>query len=232
MRVAILSDIHGNHLALEAVLNEASKIGVDYLFILGDLVGYYYHPDKVLELIDDWKKEIIQGNHEEMLCQVIKNDNVFDELIGKYGSGIYFAKKLLANNDIDSLIKLPVNIKLIIDDLHIGLYHGSPWDSNYYVYPNADNDIFDKCSSPGADFVFMGHTHYPFINYRKGTVLINVGSVGQARDYGGLASWAILDTENRGVVFKHTPYDPASLINEVKKIDTHLPYLYEVLLRT
>ncbi len=57
MKIGVLSDIHGNHYALKAVLEEARRCGVEYLFILGDLVGYYYYPDEVLKLLEGWPKE-------------------------------------------------------------------------------------------------------------------------------------------------------------------------------
>ena len=67
MKIAVLSDIHGNHLALREVLDDASRLDVGELFVLGDSVGYYYHPDKVLEQLTAWQMEMIQGNHEPML---------------------------------------------------------------------------------------------------------------------------------------------------------------------
>ena len=67
MKIAVLSDIHGNNLALKLVLDEARILGVERLFILGDIVGYYYHPEEVIHLLNDWHKEMIQRNHESML---------------------------------------------------------------------------------------------------------------------------------------------------------------------
>jgi hypothetical protein len=55
-------------------LEEARRCGVEYLFILGDLVGYYYYPDEVLKLLEDWPKEVIQGNHEGMLKEVLNKE--------------------------------------------------------------------------------------------------------------------------------------------------------------
>ena len=64
MKVGIISDIHGNHYALEEVLKVAIREGVEKLLVLGDIVGYYYHPEIVLEMLYKWSYEIIKGNHE------------------------------------------------------------------------------------------------------------------------------------------------------------------------
>ena len=67
MKVAVLSDIHGNHYALKEVLNIARNEKVEKLLVLGDIVGYYYHPEKVMDMIKDWDYELIKGNHEILL---------------------------------------------------------------------------------------------------------------------------------------------------------------------
>ncbi len=89
MKIGVLSDIHGNHYALKAVLEEARRCGVEYLFILGDLVGYYYYPDEVLKLLEDWPKEVIQGNHEEMLKEVLNKETEKETVRKKYGMVFY-----------------------------------------------------------------------------------------------------------------------------------------------
>ncbi|MFO0212044.1 MAG: metallophosphoesterase family protein, partial [Pseudanabaena sp.] len=80
MKIGVLSDIHGNHLALEAVLKEARKLGVEKLLILGDLVGYYYHSVEVLRQLEEWSTEMIGGNHEEMM-KLAQKDYAFSESV-------------------------------------------------------------------------------------------------------------------------------------------------------
>jgi putative phosphoesterase len=231
MKIAILSDIHGNYLALEAVLNEATRAGVEYLFILGDVVGYYYHPDKVMELLGAWPAELIQGNHEQMLKNTITNAAVLKDYKEKYGSGLEFAFTKLNQETQQKLVNLSSHKIHEIDHLKLELCHGSPWDRDYYIYPDSKTEILDKCADTEADYVFMGHTHYPYIYQNKRKVIANAGSVGQSREKGSIASWIVLDTSNRVLVFKYTKYDALPVIEEVKITDPQLPYLYEVLLR-
>ena len=74
MKIGVLSDIHGNHIALEAVLTEAVSLDINRLCVLGDMVGYYYHPDRVLEMLKAWPVDVIQGNHERMLRKYQDSD--------------------------------------------------------------------------------------------------------------------------------------------------------------
>lgn len=231
MRIAVLSDIHGNYLALDSVLKEVKEFGVKRLFILGDLVGYYYHPDKVMKLLNDWPVDIIQGNHEEILKRAVKDKVFLKQIYLKYGSGINMAINKLIDTQILELTELPWKKIIRIDDLSIVLSHGAPWERDCYVYPNSDLSVLKRCCVLGAEFIFLGHTHYPFVFRNDGCTVINVGSVGQARAQGGIASWALLDTVEKKVELKNTQYDTTPLVNEVKLIDPHVPYLYKVLLR-
>lgn len=229
MRVAILSDIHGNAAALRKVLEEARSLDVKRLFVLGDIVGYYYHPVEVLQLLENWSADIIRGNHEVML-KAVRDGEISSELIRmKYGSGIGRALNDLDQYSIERLIQLPERTTVSIDGIHFVLCHGSPWDSNQYIYPDAPIEMFRKCAEAAADFVFMGHTHYPCMVSIDGITIANAGSVGQARDRCGCASWVIMDTSNHVLVFKRTTYDASTLVSEVKAFDPQLPYLHEIL---
>jgi putative phosphoesterase len=231
MKIAVLSDIHGNDIALKSVLEEAQRLGIRHLFILGDIVGYYYRADRVIELLEAWPRDMVQGNHEAMLEAVRGGRMSGEEIRRNYGSGIISAMERMEGGRIQYLVEMPVHKRICVDGLRFFLCHGSPWERDEYIYPDASADILRKCASEDSDFVFMGHTHYPFVYSHQGTLIVNVGSVGQARDKGGMASWAVVDTFNRALVLKHTNYDASSIIEEVKAIDPHLPYLHEILTR-
>jgi predicted phosphodiesterase len=82
-----------------------------------------------------------------------------------------------------------------------------------------------------GDFILLGHTHHPFSYSRGGKTVLNPGSVGQPRDVGNLASWAVIDTSNRSVVHRRTLFDVASVAEEARRIDPAVPYLADVLRR-
>lgn len=231
MKIAVLSDIHGNCTALKAVLAEAQMLRVQRLFLLGDFVGYYYYPDQVMTLLESWSVDMVQGNHEAMLKAAAENPAIAQQIRQKYGSGIEMALQKLSPKWIQTLTTLPTHKTIEVEGRTFLLCHGSPWNRDQYIYPNADAETLDRCAAVDADFVLMGHTHHPFVCCRRQRVIANAGSVGQARDKGGMASWIVINTTNGTLSFKHTRYDPSWLIEDTKRIDPHLPYLHEVLTR-
>lgn len=231
MKIAILSDIHGNHYALEQVLIDAKKLNIEKILILGDIVGYYYYPDRVLSLLINWDYDIIRGNHEILLEKVLNGDIKISNLTKKYGLGHKLALDNLTKKQLEYLINSPDKKKLIFDGVKVLICHGSNWDPNYYLYPNTEKEILDRTGEVKTDFVFVGHSHHPFVHENKTNTLINVGSVGQSRKKGGVANWVILDTSDKSFEIKETKYDTSPLISDIKKLDPKNEYLIKVLRR-
>ena len=231
MKIAILADIHGNDLALRAVLREAKAAGAKQLLILGDSVGYYYRCHQVLRLLEAWPKRMLKGNHEVMLERAYRNPGSAKLITKKYGSGIVIALKRLKNDQLETLFSLPSTQKLLFSRLRICICHGAPWCVDTYIYPDANKSILNRCLAGKEDFVFAAHTHRPFMFKKGDSVLVNVGSVGQSRQRGGSAQWVLFDPRRRVVCFKTTFYNPAPIVREVKKRDPHLPFLWKVLER-
>jgi putative phosphoesterase len=233
MKLAIISDIHGNSFALEAVMCEIQRLNIDRIFILGDTVGYYYFPDKVFKQLANFDVTAIRGNHDIYLEQMMGSPEYAILLCKKYGSALGLASKVLSTDQIAYLRELP-NITVVE---YLGktftLAHGSPFKNDQYIYPDTERSVLLSCvNEVNTDYLLLGHTHHPFIFAGTNTTLINPGSVGQSRDIGGFASWAIMDMSNDCVTFKKTPYDTTKLIEEVKFRDPELPYLHEILTRS
>lgn len=109
--------------------------------------------------------------------------------------------------------------------------HGAPFELDYYLYPDTAKDILEKCADSNYSIVLTGHSHYPFVYKTASSLLVNVGSVGQSRRRGGLAEWAMINTENQSVQLNSTPYDTEALIREVEAIDSDSVYLKNILIR-
>ncbi|MDP2127601.1 MAG: metallophosphoesterase family protein [Pseudohongiella sp.] len=232
MRLALIGDIHGNHLALQAVLNAAIAQSVDLLLVTGDLVGYYFAPLKVLEQLAAWEKFVVRGNHEDMLAASRVDTKFSHEVEKRYGCGVRLAIEQLSDKQLDDLCSLPHPLELSLGGLRILLCHGSPWDVDQYIYPDAGSDLMIRFDSYDFDVVVMGHTHYPMIREMGKTLLVNPGSVGQPRNRQPGASWALLDTESRSVTLHCENYDCSALVNECQRRHPAIPYLSEVLQRT
>ena len=232
MKVAILGDIHGNSLALEAVLNSAKEQDVKLLLITGDLVGYYFAPDKVLELLESWNKHMVRGNHEDMLAAVRGTPAKLAGIEKKYGSGLRIALESLSDAQLDTLCDLPHPVELELEGRKALLCHGAPWDNDTYVYPDADNALLARCVHPGVDMVILGHTHYPMMREIGGTLVVNPGSVGQPRNRQPGAHWALYDTATHTVSLRCEPYDPRPLVEESRRRHPEILFLANVLERT
>lgn len=230
LKVAILSDIHGNADALRAALTDAERSGAERLFVLGDLVGYYYGVEDVLKQLRAWPATIIRGNHEALLVSVLADRDAASSYRRKYGSSLDRAIQSLPASDMAALMSLPESAEFEVDELNFELFHGSPLDPDEYVYPDADRTRLTQITRAGS-VVLLGHTHYPMIVSSSAGTIINPGSIGQARDSAGFASWCLFDVERRIAQFKRTPYDVRPLLRQIKEFDPDLPYLANVLTR-
>lgn len=231
MKIAVLSDIHSNIQALKEVVNEVLKDGVKKFLFLGDFIGYYYYPAEVLDLVSKLDAIFIQGNHERILKDLIQNRISPKVVLEKYGHGHQFALDQLSIEQKDFLINLPVELNVLLDGIKIRMCHGSPMDPDYYIYPDTPSEILNKCTIKNVDFVLIGHSHYQFVYKNNDSILVNVGSVGQSRSEGGMAQWALIDTQDKSVQLRSTIYDTSDLEQKAKHIDANLPYIRKILTR-
>tara|TARA_B100000767_G_C19731109_1_gene521723 strand:+ start:951 stop:1643 length:693 start_codon:yes stop_codon:yes gene_type:complete len=219
MKICILSDIHGNYDALKKCLVEAKKNDAEIILCLGDYVGYYYEPEKCIDLLIKEKAICIKGNHENILLDLLKDKKKLPLFVSKYGNGINLALKKLKKKHLNFIKKLDDNKEIVIDNLRFLLSHGSPWDANRYIYPNKFKNYINKFNKYNYDFFLLGHTHIQMKKRIKNNIVLNPGSVGQPRDGDDLAKWAIIDTKTRKIFFKKTKFNSNSLIKKIKKYD-------------
>lgn len=231
MKIAVISDIHANIFALDAVYKDLEKEKVDYILVAGDLIGYYYWPKEVVDRLRSDKRVIcIRGNHEDLFLESFISSDKSEVLRKKYGSGYDVCFETLSKDDITWMSELPKNIVLSIDNCSFYLSHGSLTETDEYLYPDASLDRLLKNYSD-CKFTIFGHTHYPFIHTHANKALINPGSVGQPRDVGGLASYVIINTNNLSIRFKRLKFDFLSIIKIAKSKDSSLEYLWKIMER-
>jgi putative phosphoesterase len=220
MRIALISDIHGNFDALKAVIEDIKKLKIDKVYCLGDIVNYYYEPHKCINIFIKKKIKSIKGNHENILFETLKNNKKREYYSKIYGRSIDVNFKKLKKNHIVFLKKLKEKLTIKIKNLKIILAHGSPWSANTYIYPNLKKKIKKALVKYNADYIFLGHTHIPMnIKINRKTSIINPGSVGQPRNKCNNACWATFDTENREINFIVTKYKKKKLIQNINKYE-------------
>ena len=212
MRIAVISDIHGNWHALRAVKKDIQKCGADKVFCLGDIVGYGPHPCRCLDQIRSMAEAIIKGNHEDAICR----RKECEERLSRYAlEGIRFTRKQLSQKDTEFLIAL--SDSFVSEELNITLAHGALTDERAWKYVENEEQAKKELDAAATGFSFVGHTHVPFVFgsghglfellpenlllEKEEKFLINVGSVGQPRDGDCRASYGLIELKGDSAVF-------------------------------
>lgn len=231
MKVALISDLHANIYALSAVLDDLNKERVQKILVAGDLVGYYYWPREVVELLmSDDRFHCVRGNHENILDEVLVSNDAALQYRRKYGAGYEACRKQLTEAQIFWLKSLPEELCLDIGGMGFHVVHGSLGSTEEYLYPDAPLDkLLENYSN--SEYTVFGHTHYPFIHQHNGRYLLNPGSVGQPRDAGGLASYIIVNTVNQVIRFKRKAFNTEPIIRAVRENNPELIYLSAIMSR-
>jgi predicted phosphodiesterase len=204
VRIAVFSDVHGNAIALDACLARVDRLGVDARIFLGDVVGYLPDEVRCLRALRDAGFECQQGNHEAMLLSGSATTDA--ETVYRLRD----ARRRLAGDSLRGIATWPVRRTLERDGVRVLFVHGAPDDPlEGYVYPDSDVSGWDRLP---FDAVFMGHTHRPFVRRSGRVLLANSGSVGLPRDAGGLASFAVFDSDTLECAHFRVPFDTEAVI--------------------
>lgn len=191
MRIAIISDIHGNQVALEATLADLRKQpSVDQIVIGGDLCLNGPRPKEVLEIIQRLRCSVIQGNVDK---EVVDDNGVSGP---KKRSIIAWTREQIGAEGISYLAQLPfshrVNNPTGSDAL---IVHANPLDNDHAIFPTAeDKDLEHLLGSVDENIgaLAFGHLHIPYVRQWRHLLLFDVGSCGLSRDEDTRASYGIL----------------------------------------
>lgn len=207
MKVAIISDIHGNFQALESVLDDMKSNHVEKVFCLGDLAMAGPQPRLIIELISkktDWT--VIQGNTDKMIAdfspEIMENvKNVFPIMANALADDVYFIEDEMK----DYLKNLPPQKELTVEGVNVLLVHGSPRRNNEDILPDLPiKKVEEMIECTDADVIFCGHTHIPcgYQTSKKQTV-VNVGSVGRPFTQNPKACYVIAEFQDGGFSIEH-----------------------------
>jgi diadenosine tetraphosphatase ApaH/serine/threonine PP2A family protein phosphatase len=222
LRVAVLSDVHSNQPALEAVLAATEEAGVEEVWCLGDVVGYGAQPDACAELIRERCELCLVGNHDLAVLGGLDISS-FSETAA---AAVEWTRSEASEGTIEFLRELePAGAR---DG--IGLFHASPRDP-IWEYVLSIEQAEAGLNVQEERVALIGHSHVPLFFFRPGGVgmtqgaqasggaslvlddgawLINPGSVGQPRDGDPRAAWLELDTDEWTARFHRVEYDIAS----------------------
>lgn len=231
MKIAFLSDIHSNIDAFDAVLKFIEQKNIDRIYIAGDLVGYYYHANEVIDLCMS-REDIfcIRGNHDRNFLDAISDEVLMEKFTKKYGSSYMLSKEQLNTSQITWLKNLPTKLTTKLANVTFTIAHGSINDEDEYVYPDVSTEtLINQLSN--SDVTVLGHTHHSFIWCNNNRYLINPGSVGQPRDQSSLASIVVLNTSNMAILPYKIKFSTERLKNDISRFDPSYSYLTKVLER-
>ncbi|WP_049997947.1 metallophosphoesterase family protein [Halococcus sediminicola] len=204
MNVGVIADIHGNRVALDAVLDD--MLPVDGLICAGDVVGYNPWPGACVDAVRERETPTVMGNHD----RAVATDTSFS-FNSMAGAGVAYAREQLDDEQMAWLAELP-NERTAFDG-RMKIVHGHPEDPDRYTYP----DMFAADMLGDEDVLVLGHTHVQhYESYDEGIVL-NPGSVGQPRDGDPRAAYAVLDSDAMTVTEHRVEYDIESVEQAVSE---------------
>ncbi len=222
MRYLVLSDIHANIDALDAVLEDAGSQSADAVLVLGDLVGYGAEPEMAIDRVRSLAPvAIVRGNHDKVVAG-LEGDEGFNPMARRSAA---WTRQAISEDSLAYLAALPQG-PLAVDPL-VEICHGSPYDEDWYI--SGETDALEALSAASRPVCFFGHTHIPLAAEcaasgalrilftgtgdrervaltEAGRYLVNPGSVGQPRDGDPRAAYGILDTEARDIVVRRVAY--------------------------
>lgn len=229
MKIAVISDVHGNKSALDKVLDDIKQKKADKIYCLGDIAMGGYDPnytiDKLFELKnkmnDDF--EIIQGNTDKLIVDY--NDTLYEKMLKANPLMAQalnldvkiiddYKKRLLSNLNIDKI--------LTVNGVKIHLVHGSPRKQDENIFPDTPSSEVEKMveTSP-ADVILCGHTHIPCgFSLNSGKTVVNAGSIGRSMTKDKMPVYLLMTIDSNGAYsFEHikVKYDnkqTAQLIKE------------------
>jgi predicted phosphodiesterase len=231
MRIAIISDIHGNGVALDAVLNDIKQIDVDRIVCLGDAVQGGPQPVEVVTRLRELDCPVVMGNADDWLLTGADSgaENIPEERRVRMGKVRDWQLTKLSENDLSFIRTFQPTIQMKLDDERTLLcYHGSPKSFDHVILPQTPDEEVRGYLEPHEQMIYTGgHTHMQFIRHFGRTFHFNPGSVGvayrhdQPDEHFRLDPWAEyaqLSSRNRNLSleFRRIPFD-VQLLTSVYK---------------
>jgi len=214
MRVAVLSDIHGNLVSLDACLSDlASQGGADTIVAAGDLCVDGPKPKKVLARLMDIGAQCIRGNTDRYIAE---RDEA--ALPAAERAQLQWTRDDIGAKLVAWLGELPFSLRFGPAGNELLIVHANPTNDDEHVWPDADDATLERLiGAETASAIAFGHLHLPYVRIWRGKMLVNVASAGLPKDGDPRASYALFTERNGGWEVKHR-----RVAFDVKKVATQL----------
>jgi predicted phosphodiesterase len=235
MRIALISDIHGNPLALEAVLADiAAQGGVHTYWLLGDFSSLGYDPVGVLERVTQLPNaSFSRGNHDRYTVtgerpgptveQAQAKPHLVGLLVEMTANLAWTQGHIRASGWWDWFVQLPLELRLTLPDgtRMLGVHAAPRLDDGPGIIPLLSDDELRTLLAPAdANLVIVGHTHVPLDRTIDGVRVVNIGSVSNPMRTRLEASYALLEADSNGyhVQLRYVDYDHQAVIEELRRV--------------
>ena len=220
-RVAVITDIHANLPALEAVMDAIERSAVHGVYCGGDLVGYGPHPNEVCALIAERGIPTIYGNYDYAIARDLDDCGCayvtpHDREIGQ--RSVEWTLAHTSRRSKDFMRGLPFDLRFEMGNKRVRLVHGSPRKVNEYLFEDKPARTFERIAvGADCDVLVFGHTHQPWVREYGGVLFANCGSVGKPKDGDPRAAFALLELDEGRVVarIERVEYDAEAVAREL-----------------
>ena len=204
MKIAVLSDIHGNLTALNAVLNDIANLGISKYIIAGDHICDCPEPNEVLEKVKKLNAYIIKGNREEYVLNYHKG--MHDEW-NKYKqmASVVWTHNAIDKDNMKYIEELPEQLSISLPQMDtIRVVHGSPSAIREDLFPDKYPERLEKAlNSINESVLICGHTHESWSIVSHNKLVVNPGSVGVPFNKSKCAEYAVLSWEDNKWIVSH-----------------------------
>ncbi|MCT2537903.1 metallophosphatase family protein [Aquibacillus koreensis] len=235
MKLAFLSDIHGNAHALDAVLEDITENQVDKIFVLGDLAYRGPEPNRVLQLIQQLDATVIKGNADEWVVRGVNQGEVPDQALEMMNKERDWTVAQLNQADIEYLSNLPTELKFEEQGVAFHAFHATPTSLFDVVLPHTEDTEIEAqlMTAHQADVYLYGHIHKAYTRFINGKTIMNLGSVGLPFDGVTKASYATVDLDGGSIrpTIHKVSYDYEKTINKYHEVNYPNTTLMENIVR-
>jgi putative phosphoesterase len=220
--IALISDVHGNLPALQAVLEDIRAREVEAVYCLGDLVGYGPDPNGVIDLIRSEDVPTVMGNYDEGVGWETGDCGCYyaspEAKVAGESSYLFTVQEVTAENKA-FLRDLPRDLRARHGGMEVHLVHGSPRKINEYLLRGRDERTFCRIlAKEDSDVLAFGHTHEPWADTIGGLYFVNVGSVGRPKDGNPRAAYTLLRLPELKAETVRVAYDHKAVAETVRAV--------------
>ena len=230
MRIALIGDIHGNLVALDAVLADSERREVDAVVCLGDVAAGGPQPRAAIARLRELRCAVVRGNADEWLLDdgvpaEPEDDRPLQEIVA-------WSRAQLSESDVGWLSELPLTTAVELEPGTLLCFHGSPRSNRERILPKTPEDeLAPMLGGTSASVLAAGHTHVQLLRRYRSSLIVNAGSVGLPLTHGPLAGrgsrtvgfgeYAILDASSDppGIDMLRVPVDANELARAVESSD-------------